>query len=149
MNYQLGKILSKLLKYTSKSITSYSNNVYCFSYFSRETDFSKNSKYDDQFLLENLYHAHRHDTDQKDRPNSLNHSLTLYFRGNICFIFLSTNQIHLDEIKIRKVEMWFRKDDKAKRNQWAQEIQDHRFMIQEEVQAALQEHRTDSNVRIS
>ena len=42
--------------------------------------------------------------------------------------------------------MWFRKDDKAKRNQWAQEIQDHRFMIQEEVQAALQEHRTDSNV---
>ena len=52
-----------------------------------------------------------------------------------------------DEIKIRKVEMWFRKDDKAKRNQWAQEIQDHRFMIQEEVQAALQEHRTDSNVR--
>ena len=43
--------------------------------------------------------------------------------------------------------MWFRKDDKAKRNQWAQEIQDHRFMIQEEVQAALQEHRTDSNVR--
>jgi len=51
-----------------------------------------------------------------------------------------------DETKIRKVEMWFRKDDKAKRNQWAQEIQDHRFMIQEEVQAALQEHRTDSNV---
>ena len=44
--------------------------------------------------------------------------------------------------------MWFRKDDKAKRNQWAQEIQDHRFMIQEEVQAALQEHRTDSNVSL-
>ena len=59
---------------------------------------------------------------------------------------LFLTKIFSDEIKIRKVEMWFRKDDKAKRNQWAQEIQDHRFMIQEEVQAALQEHRTDSNV---
>ena len=92
VNYRPGKIPSKLLKYTSKSKYISSRKTYIFDhnsdfcYFSRETDFSKNSKYDDQFLLENLYHAHRHDTDQKDRPNSLNHSLTLYFRGIVLII---------------------------------------------------------------
>ena len=68
----------------------------------------KGAHYQQSFLLEDLYYVHTMDVDpilvRKD--NSLYYQCVLYFRSEV----------------VRKVEMWFKKDDREKRTEWVTQI---------------------------
>jgi hypothetical protein len=89
------------------------NNFKCFKPMK-----SRGPWYRDQILLEDLYYIHTHDIDllKQRKDNSLYFQCVLYFRaqtGN----------------RLRKLEMWFKRDDKEKRTQWVTEIDNTRSEI--------------------
>jgi len=68
----------------------------------------KGVHYQQSFLLEDLYYVHTMDVDpiHVRKDNSLYYQCVLYFRSEV----------------VRKVEMWFKKDDREKRTEWIAQI---------------------------
>jgi hypothetical protein len=71
----------------------------------------------ERFFLEDLFYPHKNDRNNTSRSGRLTYQLTLYFRD------ISGHD------RPRKLELWFRKDDREKRNEWAHKIQDIRLRI--------------------
>ena len=49
---------------------------------------------------------------------------------------------------MRKLEMWFRKDDRQKRNEWAHFIQDHRIKIDDKNKQLIRDNQANLIVSI-
>jgi hypothetical protein len=73
----------------------------------------------DRYFLEDLFYPHKSDRNNtsRARARTLTYQLTLYFRDTT------------GHDRLRKLELWFRKDDREKRNEWAHKIQDVRLRI--------------------
>lgn len=74
----------------------------------------------DQILIEDLYYIHTHDVDplRHRKDNSLYFQCVLYFRAE------------RQTDKMRKLELWFKRDDKDKRTVWVNNIHNSRSDIQ-------------------
>ena len=109
----------------------------------------------DRYFLEDLFYPHKSDRNNtsRARARTLTYQLTLYFRGNsydsfVWLIYWSIIQDTTGHDRLRKLELWFRKDDKEKRNEWAHKIQDVRLRIDQLNKQLIRDNQSNLVVRI-
>ena len=54
-----------------------------------------------------------------------------------------------DNMKMKRLHLWFRTDDGDKRDKWAQCIQDNRFKLKEEIEDRVQSNDTKQHDSVS
>lgn len=97
----------------------------------------------DRFLIEDIYYIYKYDVDRlhERKANSLYFQLMIYLKGEVlkskpCCSLRSHSFESLDKgdshTGVRKIELWFKNDDAAKRDDWIREIYKIRTQIQED-----------------
>jgi len=110
----------------------------------------------DRFLIEDIYYIYKYDVDRlhERKSNSLYFQLMIYLKGEVlksklCLSLRSLNFDSLDKgdnhTGVRKIELWFKNDDAAKRDDWIREIYKIRTQIQED---AKKKDILDNHVKI-
>lgn len=82
----------------------------------------------DRFLIEDIYYIYKYDVDRlhERKSNSLYFQLMIYLKGEV---LKNKGDNHTG---VRKIELWFKNDDAAKRDDWIREIYKIRTQIQED-----------------
>ena len=109
----------------------------------------------DRYFLEDLFYPHKSDRNNtsRARARTLTYQLTLYFRGNDSYRMIHTCILYIIQDttghdRLRKLELWFRKDDREKRNEWAHKIQDVRLRIDQLNKQLIRDNQSNLVVRI-
>ncbi|CAG5094238.1 Oidioi.mRNA.OKI2018_I69.XSR.g13377.t1.cds [Oikopleura dioica] len=82
----------------------------------------------DRFLIEDIYYIYKYDVDRLNerKSNSLYFQLIIFLKGET---LKNKSDNHTG---VRKIELWFKNDDAAKRDDWIHEIYKIRTQIQED-----------------